>query len=95
MKIRNVILTWCIVVLTTILPTGALAQKVQGLVIDASTGEALIGASVLVKGAPTGTVTDYEGHFTIELSKRATLTVSYVGYLSKDVTASPGTTINV
>lgn len=80
-----------------LMPSVAFAQSrtVSGSVVDASTGEALIGASVLVKGTSTGAVTDIDGNFSLELSERKTLTVSYVGYLSKEVRAVPGANLKV
>lgn len=58
--------------------------KVQGTVIDAS-GEPIIGATVKVKGAKGGTITDLDGHFSIDASKGATLEVSYVGCKTQNV----------
>ncbi len=88
---------WCIICMMLLLPTFISAQTivVKGSVTDASTGEALIGASVLVKGASTGTVTDIDGNFTLELSGRKILTVSYVGYQSKDVTVTSGVNLKI
>lgn len=57
----------------------------KGVVIDA-TGEPVIGASVLVKGTTTGTITDFDGNFEIpNVSKGATLVISFVGYKSQEV----------
>lgn len=60
------------------------AQKpieVKGTVIDANSGEALIGANVAVKGnTQGGTVTNLEGQFSLSASKKGTLIVSYIGY---------------
>lgn len=53
--------------------------KLQGTVVDAS-GEPIIGATVKIKGAKGGTVTDLDGHFSLDASKGATLEVSYIGY---------------
>lgn len=61
------------------------AGKCSGVVIDA-TGEPIIGASVLVKGTTTGTITDFDGNFTLDgVSRGATLVISYVGYKGKEV----------
>ena len=58
----------------------------KGVVRDIN-GEALIGATVTVKGSKTqGTITDDSGAFTLKnVSKGATLHISYIGYESKDV----------
>ncbi|GHT39632.1 SusC/RagA family TonB-linked outer membrane protein [Bacteroidia bacterium] len=58
--------------------------KVTGTVADAS-GEALIGASVIEKGTSNGTVTDLDGNFSISVSPGATLTITYIGYLTATV----------
>ena len=59
-------------------------QTVRGTVVDQN-GEPIIGASILVKGTSTGTVSDMDGNFAIDVEKGATLTVSYIGYVSKNV----------
>ena len=59
------------------------AKKITGTVSDAM--GPVIGASVLVKGTSTGTVTDFDGKFSLNVKPGATLVVSYIGYLSKEV----------
>ena len=58
--------------------------KVKGQVVDQD-GEPLIGATVRVKGATTGSVTDIDGNFTIDAASNATLLISYVGYKDREV----------
>ena len=58
--------------------------KVKGQVVDQG-GEPLIGATVRVKGAQTGVVTDFDGNFTIDAPSNATLLVSYVGYKDREI----------
>ncbi len=53
---------------------------VRGTVVEASTNEPLIGASVLVKGTSTGTSTDIDGNFSLQVPAGSTIVVSYVGY---------------
>ena len=69
--------------------TVASAQQlnVNGIVKDAS-GETIIGASVMVKGAKTGTITDIDGNFHVECAPNATLIISYIGYKTQEVKAS-------
>lgn len=62
--------------------------RIQGTVLDQNNGEALIGATVLQKGTTNGTITNYDGQFSIVLPAGATITVSYVGYLSQEVVAT-------
>lgn len=61
--------------------------KVNGIVTD-PTGETVIGASVIVKGTKTGTVTDFDGKFHLDCAPGATLIVSYIGFENKEVSAS-------
>lgn len=72
------------------------AQKtVTGHVTDAS-GEPLIGVSVMVKGSSSGTVTDFDGNFTIKaVSSSAELQFSYIGYLTKVVAVGSSSTLDV
>lgn len=59
-------------------------KKITGTVTDIK-GEPIIGASVLVKGAGTGTVTDVDGNFTLDAPTDALLAVSYIGYKTQEV----------
>lgn len=59
-------------------------RKITGTVTDTK-GEPVIGASVLVKGAGTGTVTDVDGNFALEAPVDALLAVSYIGYKKQEV----------
>ena len=58
--------------------------KVKGQVVDQD-GEPLIGATVRVKGASSGSVTDIDGNFQIDAASNATLVISYVGYKDREV----------
>ncbi len=60
-------------------------RKVSGTVIDSDNGDPLIGVSVVEKGTSNGTVTDFDGNFTLTIPANATLQFSYVGYASKDL----------
>ena len=57
--------------------------KVTGQVVDQN-GEALIGATVRLKGAQSGVVTDFDGNFSIDAPSNGTLLVSYVGYKDRE-----------
>ena len=67
---------------------------VKGQVTDKN-GDGVIGATVKVKDAATGTVTDYDGNFSLNVQKAGTLVVSYIGYLTKEVAFTPGQTLNI
>jgi TonB-linked SusC/RagA family outer membrane protein len=67
----------------------------KGTVLD-SKGEPVIGATVMVKGSSVGTVTDTEGRFSLnELPDNATLTVSYVGYVSQNVNTGNRSSVKI
>ena len=70
------------------------AGVVKGQVTDKN-GDAVIGATVKVKNAQTGTVTDFNGNFSLSVQKAGTLVVSYIGYLAKEVAFNPGQTLNI
>lgn len=73
---------------------GAYAQ-ISGEVTDAETGEPLIGASILVKGTSTGTVTDIDGSYTINASPEDVLIFSYTGYNPVEEPVNTRTRIDV
>lgn len=68
------------------------STNVTGTVLD-QTGEPIIGATVIVKGSTLRTVTDFDGKFSIQASYGDTLVVSYIGYISEQV--SVGTNYNI
>ena len=67
------------------------AQKIEasGTVVDAN-GEGVIGATVMEKGTSNGTITDFDGNFTISVSEGAILTISYIGYQTVELPAQKG-----
>lgn len=69
----------------------ALAQtEISGTVVSSDDGQPVVGASILVAGTQTGTVTDVDGNFRLSVRSGAKLVVSYVGMLTKTVSASNG-----
>lgn len=69
-------------------------KKITGTVTDTN-GEPVIGANVVEKGSTNGTVTDMNGYFTLETKPNATLEISYIGYLSKDIPVGSQTSLRV
>lgn len=71
-------------------------SKVSGTVLD-ETGQPLIGASVVIKGTTLGVITDFDGRFELEnvSLKKGVLTVSYVGYKSKNVQVNGQTDLKI
>ncbi|MBZ0246714.1 MAG: SusC/RagA family TonB-linked outer membrane protein [Cyclobacteriaceae bacterium] len=67
---------------------------VTGKVTDSS-GEALVGVSIILKGSGTGTITDQNGRFTIEVPENSTLVLSYIGYKTSEISVGSRTVIDV
>ena len=67
----------------------AQTRTIIGEVTDAQNGEALIGATVMVEGEKGGTVTDFDGNFSLQISSSAKkIKVSYIGYIDKVLSIS-------
>ncbi len=60
----------------------------QGTIVDAQ-GEPLIGVSILEVGTTNGTITDIDGKFTLQVASGATLEISYIGYKTQQLPATP------
>ena len=86
----NIFRTVAFVLLLMVSSAAAYAQlTVQGTVIDASNGEPIIGASVLEMGTTNGTITDFDGNFTLTVKSGAKLAISYMGYKTQELDAKP------
>ena len=74
----------------------AFAQsQVSGTVVSAEDGEPIIGASIKVAGTNTGTVTDVDGKFSLNVAKNAILEITYIGMNKKEVKATPNMKISM
>ncbi len=87
----SAMLFWGTMVGFTVCPTPAMAVvqqeqtiKVSGQVVDQN-GEPLIGATIRLKSAEGGVITDFDGNFSIDAPANATLVVSYVGYKDREI----------
>ncbi len=69
--------------------------QVNGVVRDASSGEALIGVSILIEGTRSGTVTGLDGDFSIAVARNASLRFSYVGYKTKTINYAGEPLLNI
>ena len=86
--------TLAVLFLLCMIPIGMNAQTVKGTVND-ETGEPIIGATVKVQGSNEGTVTDFDGKFSVRASSNATLVISYVGYVTQQVPVGGKSNITV
>lgn len=86
--------TLAVLFLLCMIPIGMNAQTVKGTVND-ETGEPIIGATVKVQGSNEGTVTDFDGKFSVKASSNATLVISYVGYVTQQVPVGGKSNITV
>lgn len=79
-----------------LLSLGVFAQdiQVQGVIKD-ETGEAVIGASVMQKGKNNGTVTDFDGQFSLSVPSEATLVISYIGYATQEIAVKGKTSLTI
>ena len=94
-KINSIQKPLVLLFLLCLFPLGALAQSiVKGTVSDES-GEPVIGATVKVKGSNEGAITDFDGNYSVKAASNATITFSYVGYVTQEVNVGGRSTINV
>lgn len=89
---KNKLLKKLLLPLALLLGSFIYAQSVTGTVTDAS--GPLPGVNVLVKGTTIGTVTDFDGNYTITADSGTTLVFSFIGYLTQEIVVS-GSTLNV
>ena len=71
--------------LLCLFPMGALAQNVVKGTVNDEAGEPIIGATVKVSGSNAGSITDFDGKFSVQAGSNATLEISYVGYVPQKV----------
>ena len=70
-------------------------KTIKGQILD-ETGESMIGVSVLVKGTTIGTVTDFDGNYSLEVpSGKNILVISYIGYKTQDITVGKSNQLNI
>jgi len=83
-------------ILILALSMNLMAQKttITGRVVD-SKNEAVIGATILIKGTSTGTVSDFNGNFSLEATGNDVLMISYVGMTSQQITVGTSKNIHV
>ena len=83
---------------TEVAPVVAVVQQkkntVTGVVLD-PTGMPVIGANIMVKGTTSGTITDMDGKFSLDVDKDATLVVSYIGFASQEIKVGNQTKLSI
>lgn len=86
-KIKKLYISIAVIILTAFLYANENVGKLSGRVVDAKTGEPLIGANVIVKGTVFGSATDLDGYYYISGLRGGvyTLMVSYVGYEVREI----------
>ncbi|MDO1501599.1 SusC/RagA family TonB-linked outer membrane protein [Winogradskyella maritima] len=77
------------------MPILIFGQSVSGTVTDGTNGLPLPGVNVLVKGTTTGTSTDFDGKYTLNVSNGNVLVFSYLGFVTQEVTYNGQNTINI
>jgi len=93
---RKLTFLWACLFLIGVGLVNAQSKSVSGKVLSAEDGQPVIGASVMVKGTTTGTITGVDGDFTITLpGSTQTLIISYVGMKTVEVTAKSGMSIKM
>ena len=71
------------------------SAQITGTVLEASTGEPIIGASVLEVGTTTGSITDFDGKFTLNVAEGTQLQFSYMGFSTQTLPAQQGMTVRM
>ena len=71
-----------------------LAQSVSGTVTDEN-GEGIPGVNIVVKGSTTGTITDFDGNYSVDAAQGDVLVFSYVGYSSQEITVGSNSNISI
>ena len=81
--------------LLCLFPMGALAQGLVSGTVNDEAGEPIIGATVKVQGTNDGTVTDFNGNFSVPAASDATLNITYVGYVAQSIKVNGRSNITV
>ncbi|MEI8084673.1 MAG: TonB-dependent receptor [Paludibacter sp.] len=69
--------------------------SLKGVVVDKKTGETLIGATVVQKGTSNGSITNYDGAFSLSIPMGAKLVVTYMGYISQEISISSDSPLRI
>ncbi|GLR15469.1 SusC/RagA family TonB-linked outer membrane protein [Portibacter lacus] len=88
-------ITYCLITISLFFAESAISQNtVKGIVKD-EVGESLIGVNILSQNAGTGTISDYDGSYSISVPNNDTLIFSYLGYESQKIAVNNSTILDV
>ena len=94
-KINSIQKPLVLLFLLCLFPMGALAQSIVKGIVSDEAGEPVIGATVKVQGSNEGAITDFDGNYSVKAASNATLSFSYVGYVTQTVNVGGRSTINI
>jgi TonB-dependent starch-binding outer membrane protein SusC len=92
---KNLKMLLLIVAMLGFMPGYGQQKTVTGRVTDASTGEPLPGVSIVVVGTTTGTVTNIDGEYSLNVEQGQTLSFSFIGYVTQRIEVGSANTIPV
>lgn len=69
-------------------------KQINGTIVD-ERGEAVIGANITVKGTTLGTISDFDGNFSLAVPSNGVLIISYIGYLTQEIPVNNNTTFSI
>ena len=81
--------------LLCLFPMGAMAQGVVKGTVNDEAGEPIIGATIKVQGTNEGAISDFDGNFSVQAASNATLSISYVGYVTQQVNVGGRSNITI
>lgn len=94
MEKKYLILSLCLSFMMAFVSLSAQAQErtVKGIVVD-EIGEPIIGASIMIEGTATGTITDLDGKYTVKVPAKKKLIISFIGYITQTISDFSNTRI--
>src|SRR5690554_2459423 len=97
MKILHKNIKLSMFLMALLLTTSSYSQQrtVAGTVTDAETNEPLPGVTIAVSETSRGTITDFNGQYSLEVQEGETLMYSFIGYLSQEITVGRGNLVNI
>jgi TonB-linked SusC/RagA family outer membrane protein len=95
MKITAKVLLMSCIGLLSVMQLHAQEKVITGTVTDATSGEVLPGATIIITGTATGTTTDIEGKFTMRISEGNKISVSFIGYITQEIEIDTQTDIAI